>query len=209
MNYTSARQRTLWHRMQGRTVHDWLTLSSSLWARLKSTLYYPLIFGSFGSGSILRKPIAIRNPRYIHIGRHVRIAPGVRLEVVLSGPTRIPQLIIADNVNLEQCVHIVCHNRILIERDVSVTGFASIVDTTHPADGLRASEKMGDVVADDEASVEIGQGAFIGMGARILPDVRIGKGAVIGANAVVTRSVPDFAIAAGVPAIIMRRRQMI
>ena len=33
----------------------------------------------------------------------------------------------------------------------------------------------------------------------IIPDVRIGKGCIIGANAVVTKSIPDKCVAAGVP----------
>ncbi len=46
---------------------------------------------------------------------------------------------------------------------------------------------------------------FIGMGARIMGahGIRIGRSAVIGANAVVTKDVPDGAIVAGVPAVIV------
>lgn len=90
-----------------------------------------------------------------------------------------------------------------------MTGFCSIVDTTHPIDGLRPDEKIGQVIQDDDKFVEIGFGAFIGMGARILPGVRIGRGAVIGANSVVTRDVPDFCVAAGVPARVLRRRHVV
>ncbi|MDD7945818.1 CatB-related O-acetyltransferase [Microbacterium sp. NE2HP2] len=47
----------------------------------------------------------------------------------------------------------------------------------------------------------IGHGAWIGSGATILPGcTRIGIGAVVGAGSVVTRDVPDFAIAVGNPA---------
>jgi UDP-2-acetamido-3-amino-2,3-dideoxy-glucuronate N-acetyltransferase len=49
-------------------------------------------------------------------------------------------------------------------------------------------------------STRVGRGASIGSNATILPGVTIGCHALIGAGAVVTRDVPDFAIAAGVPA---------
>lgn len=46
----------------------------------------------------------------------------------------------------------------------------------------------------------IGDGSFIGTGARILGGVTIGAGAVIGANAVVLTDIPPGARAVGVPA---------
>jgi sugar O-acyltransferase (sialic acid O-acetyltransferase NeuD family) len=46
----------------------------------------------------------------------------------------------------------------------------------------------------------IGEGAELGMGARVLPKVRIGCWTRIGAGAVVTRDIPDHAVAYGVPA---------
>jgi acetyltransferase-like isoleucine patch superfamily enzyme len=198
-----------WKRQRRKSVFDWINLASSLWPRLKSLVYYPLVFGSFGRGSILYRPTFLGNPRYIHIGKRVTILPGARLEVVLVDRSRQPRLVIGDNVNLEQGVHIVCHHRVVIEANVSVTGFCSIVDTTHPIDGLAPDAKMGNLVVDDESAVEIGRGTFIGMGARILPNVRIGQGAVIGANSVVTRDVPEFCVASGVPAVVRRQRRML
>lgn len=47
--------------------------------------------------------------------------------------------------------------------------------------------------------VEIKDGAWIGGGVIILPDVIIGKNSIIGAGSVVTRSIPDNCIAVGNP----------
>ncbi|MDQ0506770.1 acyltransferase [Xanthobacter agilis] len=44
------------------------------------------------------------------------------------------------------------------------------------------------------------RGASIGSNATILPELTIGEGALVAAGAVVTKSVPDHAIVAGVPA---------
>lgn len=47
--------------------------------------------------------------------------------------------------------------------------------------------------------IAIGDGAWIGAGAIILPGVSIGRYAVVGAGSVVTRDVPDYTVAAGNP----------
>ena len=50
----------------------------------------------------------------------------------------------------------------------------------------------------------IGRGALIGTGAKVLGPVKIGSFASIGANAVVLSDVPDFGVAVGVPAKVIR-----
>jgi hypothetical protein len=47
---------------------------------------------------------------------------------------------------------------------------------------------------------------WIGHGAVIMPSVEIGTGSVIGAGAVVTRDVPAYSVAVGVPAKVIKRR---
>jgi acetyltransferase-like isoleucine patch superfamily enzyme len=56
------------------------------------------------------------------------------------------------------------------------------------------------------APVVIEDDADLGIGAIILPGVTIGRGAQIGAGAVVTRDVPAYHVAAGVPAKPIRER---
>jgi acetyltransferase-like isoleucine patch superfamily enzyme len=54
--------------------------------------------------------------------------------------------------------------------------------------------------------INIGNDVFIGMNVSVLDGVSIGDGAVIGAGAVITRDIPPFAIAVGVPAKVIKYR---
>lgn len=53
---------------------------------------------------------------------------------------------------------------------------------------------------DKMRAIKVGDNTFIGTGVVIMPGVTIGNNCVIGAGSVVTKSVPDFACVAGVPA---------
>ncbi|HDR1486969.1 TPA: CatB-related O-acetyltransferase, partial [Pasteurella multocida] len=52
----------------------------------------------------------------------------------------------------------------------------------------------------------IGNDVWIGYNATIMPGVKIGDGAIIGTNSVVTKNVPPYAIVAGNPARVIRKR---
>ncbi|HBY94800.1 MAG TPA: transferase [Chloroflexi bacterium] len=70
-------------------------------------------------------------------------------------------------------------------------------DVTVPIKDQPITSK-GDIVVEDDA--------WLGLNVVVMDGVRIGRGAVIGAGAVVTRTIPAFAIAAGVPATVLRFR---
>jgi acetyltransferase-like isoleucine patch superfamily enzyme len=55
-----------------------------------------------------------------------------------------------------------------------------------------------------KGEVVIGDNVWIGEGAMILPNVHIGEHAIIAANSVVTKDIPAYSIAAGVPAKIIK-----
>ena len=68
-------------------------------------------------------------------------------------------------------------------------------DATIKSQGIRSA---GDIVLEDDV--------WLGIGVKVLEGVRVGRGAVIGAGAVVTKDIPPFAIAVGVPARVIRMR---
>jgi acetyltransferase-like isoleucine patch superfamily enzyme len=55
-------------------------------------------------------------------------------------------------------------------------------------------------------NVSIGEDCWLGTNVVVLPGVTIGKGAVVGAGAVVTKDVPEYAIALGIPAKVVGHR---
>lgn len=69
--------------------------------------------------------------------------------------------------------------------------------------GLSTAEGL-DTSRHVAGDVRVGDGAWIGAQAVILPGVTVGAGAVIAAGAVVTRDVPAHTVAAGVPARVVR-----
>lgn len=80
--------------------------------------------------------------------------------------------------------------------------------TIHDAPYNRSESQriLGTTIWDDRFRARVGHDVWIGQNAILLHGVEIGNGAVIGAGAVVTRSVPPYAIVAGNPARIVRRR---
>ncbi len=72
---------------------------------------------------------------------------------------------------------------------------------------LRQNTTLGIASTRDlDARPVIEDGVDIGAGAVIIGDITVGRGAIVGANAVVTRSVPPYAVVGGVPAKVLRLR---
>jgi maltose O-acetyltransferase len=58
-----------------------------------------------------------------------------------------------------------------------------------------------------ERVVEIRDDVWIGARAILLPGVVVGRGSIVGAGAVVSRDVPEWSVAVGNPAMVVRRRK--
>jgi acetyltransferase-like isoleucine patch superfamily enzyme len=169
--------------------------------------YWRARMRNVGSRSILYRPILVGNPGYISIGQGTLIRDLARLEVLapLDGEA-VPALTIGNNVNIEQGAHIICQTRVTIEDDVSITPYCVIADAVHPFDAPDMPPKIGarlDRVTPHP--VHIGRGSFVGARSVILPGVTIGVGCVIGAGSVVARDIPDYCVAVGSPARVVRR----
>lgn len=92
--------------------------------------------------------------------------------------------------------HVVIDGRVTIGRKCTINPWVTV--------GLSASRRWG----FDHRGPIIGDGVFIGTGAKVLGPVTVGDGARIGANAVVLEDVPAGATVVGAPARIVHREQV-
>ena len=121
---------------------------------------------------------------FLHRLRGVKIGKGSKISRSVHIDDSYPSLVeIGKEVWVTAGVEILCH-----ERDLSYYKFGKAVKSC-----LLKKEKV--IIKD---------GAHIGIGAIILPGVTIGKGSVIGAGAVVTSDIPDYCVAVGVPAKVIK-----
>jgi acetyltransferase-like isoleucine patch superfamily enzyme len=92
---------------------------------------------------------------------------------------------------------------IQIGRDVGLSSNSALYSYDH---GILDGQPYMEQPLQSKGPIIIDDHAWIGVGVIVLSGVRIGKHAVVAAGSVVTRDVPDGAIAAGVPARVVKMR---
>jgi acetyltransferase-like isoleucine patch superfamily enzyme len=163
-------------------------------------------FGAFGDGSIICFPATtIFNERYIHIGSHTMIGPMVALSAgMVPGQECIsdPVVRIGDRCLIGRGSGIVGHLSVVIGDDVWTGHHVYITDQNHGYEDvdLPISRQV-----MPERPVSVGAGSWLGHGTIVLPGASIGRHVVVAAGSVVTGELPDYCVAAGVPARVRRR----
>jgi acetyltransferase-like isoleucine patch superfamily enzyme len=163
-------------------------------------------FGRFGEGSIICFPAsAIFNEQYIHIGAGTMIGPDVSLSAGMAPGQQCvtdPVVRIGDRCLIGKGSGIVGHFEIAIGNDVWTGHHVYITDQNH---GYEDVSRPISQQTQPERSVTIGDGSWLGHGTVVLPGAAIGRHVVVGANSVVIGEIPDYCVAAGVPAKVIRR----
>jgi acetyltransferase EpsM len=83
--------------------------------------------------------------------------------------------------------HVIVNSSSLIDHDCVVGDYAHVAPKTALC-GL----------------VSVGEGTLIGVGTVVIPGIKIGKWCVIGAGSVVVKDIPDYAVAVGNPAKVIK-----
>ncbi len=91
-------------------------------------------------------------------------------------------------------------NKIIIKDKVMIGPRVIIINQNHD---YQSKDRWNNFTSKGDIVIE--EGAWIGANAIILSGVRIGKYAVVGAGSVVTKDVPDYSVAAGNPARVVKK----
>ena len=151
--------------------------------------------------------LTLREVDYIHPTGDLFIGVGSRLLCWRSytsgrGLQKLnPNLSIGNNFHATRNLTIQCAGKTTIGNDVLVASDVFIIDYNHGLDPSTSSylENLLEV-----SEVSIGDGVWIGNNVVILPGVHIGKKSIIGAGSVVTKDIPDYCIAVGNPARVIK-----
>lgn len=130
------------------------------------------------------------------MGGHSNIADGV----TIADPTRVS---IGDYVSIHEYTFIGAFGEVTIGDYVMIATGCSIISDSHKFDRKDIPMRRQGITANP---VIIGNNVWLGCNSVILGGVKIGDGAVIGAGAVVTRDIPENAVAVGVPCRVKRYR---
>lgn len=184
-----------------------------------------ICFGSKGQYLIyvFRRALATGrySSRFRTIGKNIKLAPGLKLgnanhislgnnvsvmsHCVLECTGDSAKMVLGNNISIGEYSHITCAKKMVIGDGLLTGRYVLITDNAH---GENLPNELNIPPLErrvcSSGPVTIGRNVWIGDKATILPNVKIGDGAVIAANAVVTKNVPPYTVAAGCPSRVVK-----
>ena len=188
---------------------------------LRSVLYRRLL-GKAGRNVTFGANVVLRHPKKIRIGDNVVVDDNCCLDAkgtdnegislgngVFLGRNTIlscknGDIVIEDEANLGFNIEVFSASRVRIGRKVLVAAYTYLVGGDHLYDRV-------DVPVLDQGrtarGIDVGDHVWLGAHVVVTDGSRIGRDAIVGAGAVVVGEVPEFAIATGIPAMVVRDRR--
>lgn len=166
-----------------------------------NSIIYKTCFESIGKKVRIYSPLKIEGNKAIKIGDFSRIGHGTWLASIPLTKKK-PMLTIGSNVLIGHYNHIYCTGSIAIEDNVLTADKVYISDNAHGYEDLNIAIWQQPI--KQLASVKIGEGSWLGENVCVIGS-SIGKHCVIGANSVVTHDIPDYSVAVGAPARVIKK----
>ena len=184
--------------------------------------YYKSVLRHMGEGVMIGCGVRIINPQFMSLGDHVQIHDRCTLiahrerGITIGTRSRLRHGVYLDTegetggyiligervyVGAGSCLHghhgLEIGDDSLLAQNVTITPFSHNFD-----DAERIIYGQGGRIS----KITLGRDCYLGMNVSVLPSADIGDGAVVGAGSVVTKPVPPYSVAVGVPAKVIRKR---
>jgi len=186
---------------------------------LRSCAYRPVL-GAMGKRCLIENGVRFLHSRRTFLGDRVFIGERSFLDV---GPaasairigddghigrgvvlrTQGDEIVVGKNVNISTYALLYCYGGIEIGDDCMIAQHVEIVGGTHNYDDVTTPMRL---QGRSPSRIVIGPDCWIGSHAVIMGNATIGRGSIIGAGAVVHKDIPEYSIAVGIPARVVRKR---
>jgi len=204
------------------TCVDWIpVIAGGVFIR---NLAYRLLFKKMGSSVYIQNGAEFSGANNIEVGSESFIARGASIviraynsRVIIGDSVKLDKGVIIDPAGYDCCIEIDEHTfigpytciggpgNIKIGKYCLIAAHTGIIANNHIfSDPTEMIRKQGLT----RQGVAIGDNCWLGYGVKVLDGVTIGEGSVIGAGAVVTKDIPPYSVATGIPAKVVRRRQL-
>lgn len=169
------------------------------------SLVYTKLF--FSTARLIRLPFDIRNKKNINVGTGLTTGFGCRIEAYPQNSNNKEVLVFGKNVEINDYVHIAAGEKIIIGDNVLIASKVFISDLNHgnyKGDDQDSPLSLPNSRKLSTSPIVIKDNVWIGEGVCVMSGVTIGLGCIVGALSVVTKDLPDFSIAVGAPAKVIK-----
>ncbi len=163
-------------------------------------------------GCIMCLILKIKHKGNCYIGLHTRVVGHVLIynnvsirQYVRLYSCKDDGIIIGENSDIGEMSTISSFNSIVIGKNVLTGPHVFISDHNHNYENPYLPIMNQGVLSKENDRVLIDDGSWIGTNVVIVGNVHIGKNCVIGANSVVTKDIPDYSVAVGIPCKVIKR----
>jgi lipopolysaccharide O-acetyltransferase len=178
-----------------------------LWSRMRTRLFTLLLSTQFkeaGPGSRISPPFRFYGLNEIVLGRGAQIERDCWIQTIPDDKQdNEAKLVIGPYAGIGMGASISAARKVVIGDHALLARNVYISDHAHAFENIGAPIMHQGI--QGIAPVSIGRSTWLGQNVVVLPGVTIGEHCVIGANSVVKSSIPDFSVAVGAPARVIKR----
>jgi acetyltransferase-like isoleucine patch superfamily enzyme len=216
-------RRGLWNLLKYELVlllASWLPGALGLVLRSK---LYPLLLGKVGENVTFGTSVLLRHPHKIFIGDNVVIDDNVLLDakgtdnhgIVISNGVFLGRntilsckngdIFLDDNVNIGFNCEIVSANDVKVGKNVLIGAYTYLICADH-------NFELSDIPILEQSRsarrINLEDNVWLGAGVKVLDGITIRRDSIIGTGSVVTKDIPEYSIAVGTPAKVIKNRRM-